>query len=219
MKPWEIWTPDIVILNSVEENYLEDNRDNFLIKISHNGIIRWQYQIFSKSFCQIDILAFPFDEQLCRIEIGSSALEIKSLNLKKRNARVKVQEKINTEWFLVSSLVEHKTIGLNSFGNSSTREYASLIFNLRIRRVVTYYVFKIVFPFTFIAFTTLFAFLLTPDSGEKIALEVSILLSLVLYLQYLSEYIPRSTTSNILFIASKYNKFNLLCYLKKACQY
>ena len=122
--------------------------------------------------------------------------------MKKRNAQVKVQEKINTEWFLVSSLVEHKTSISNSFGNSSKRQYASLVFKLRIRRVVTYYVFKIIFPFTFIAFTTLFAFLLTPDSGEKIALEVSILLSLVIYLQYVSEYIPRSTTGNELL----YNK-------------
>lgn len=119
-----------------------------------------------KTFCQINILNFPFDEQICEIELRSSALGKDLLNLKKRNSRVKVQEKIKTEWFLVNSFIENKTLVLNNFDNSTKTEYVVLNFKLQIRRVVTYYIFKIIFPFSMIAFITLFAFGLTPDSGK-----------------------------------------------------
>ena len=153
-------------MNSLEEKTTRENRDNFLLRVTYKGTVRWQYQTLSKSFCQIDIMNFPFDEQKCNIEIRSSARDKNMLSLKRRNLKVKVEEKIRTEWFLVDSIVEKRSLNLNNYNNETVKEYIVLSFNLRLRRVVTYYIFKIIFPFSMIAFTTLFAFGLTPDSGN-----------------------------------------------------
>jgi hypothetical protein len=158
-----IWTPDIIILNSVDEKSSRDNRDSYLLRVTSTGQVRWQYQTLSKSFCQIDIMNFPFDEQICHINIRSSARNKHMVHLKQRNMKVKVKENIRTEWFVVDSFVENSSLILNN--RDPTTEYIVLSFKLRIRRVVTYYIFKIIVPFSMIAFTTLFAFWLTPDSG------------------------------------------------------
>lgn len=148
--------------------------------------------MMSQSFCQINIVAFPFDEQTCYINMRSSVRDKYSLRLKRRNAKVKVKENIRTEWFIYDSMVEETHLILSKEPNQES-ELSVLRFTLKLRRAVNYYVFKILFPFSLIAFITLFTFWLAPDSGEKLTLDVTILLSLVIYLQYMSEYIPRST--------------------------
>ena len=62
---------------------------------------------------------------------------------------------------------------------------------MAIRRRFTYYIIKIIFPFTIISFITIFTFSLQPDSGVKLQLNLTILLSLVFYLNMMSDYIPR----------------------------
>jgi hypothetical protein len=51
-------------MDSAEEKSARGYRDNYLIIVHSNGAIRWQYQTLSRSFCEIDIMNFPFDEQV-----------------------------------------------------------------------------------------------------------------------------------------------------------
>jgi hypothetical protein len=185
-----IWTPDIVILNSLDEKTIRNSYENYLLQVKSDGTVRWQFHTISKSFCQIDIMNFPFDEQTCDLRIRSSARGRNSLRLKPRNKRIKIKENIRTEWFIIDSLIEEKTVLISE----NSAEFTELKFEVRIRRVVTYYVFRIIIPFGMIAMMSLFTFVLAPDSGEKLALDVTVLLSLVIYQQYMSEYIPRSIT-------------------------
>lgn len=184
-----IWTPDIIIMDSAEEKLLRGYRDNYLIIVNSAGKIRWHYQTLSKSFCAIDVMNFPFDEQTCSLNLRSSARDKNMLRIIKRNVKAKVMENIKTEWFIVNSSVEETSIILTK--NSISIEYTVLKFSLKLRRVTTHYFLKIIFPFTIIALITLFTFWLAPDSGEKLTLNVTILLSLVFYLQITSDYIPK----------------------------
>lgn len=159
-----IWTPDIIIMDSAEEKTPRGYRDNYLIIVSSDGKIRWHYQTLSKSFCAIDIMNFPFDEQTCNINIRSSARDKNMLRIIKRNLKAKVMENIKTEWFIINSYVEETSIILAK--NTDFIEYTVLKFSLKLRRVTTYYFIKIIFPFTIIASITLFTFWLAPDSGK-----------------------------------------------------
>ena len=176
-------------MDSAEEKHLRAYRDNYLIIVNSAGKIRWHYQTLSKSFCAIDVMNFPFDEQTCSLNLRSSARDKNMLRIIKRNVKAKVMENIKTEWFIVNSSVEETSIILTK--NSISIEYTVLKFSLKLRRVTTHYFLKIIFPFTIIALITLFTFWLAPDSGEKLTLNVTILLSLVFYLQIISDYIPR----------------------------
>ena len=121
--------------------------------------------MLSKSFCQIDPFDFPFDQQTCSIKIRSWTRDKRVLRIKKRNLKAKVKENIKTEWFIINSSVEDESFLLVE--NSEQLEFTVLDFKLKLRRVPTYYIVKIIFPFTIIAFITLFTFWLAPDSGTK----------------------------------------------------
>lgn len=187
--------------------------DNYLLKVHSNGLINWQFQTVSRSFCKIDIMNFPFDEQRCSISIRSSGFDASMIRIVRRNSQVKVMPTIKTEWFITDSTVDETTLMVpataardytndntssSSDNNNTTTstndvgvEFSVVRFNMKMRRVTTYYFLKIIFPFSIITSVTLFTFWLAPDSSEKLTLNVTVLLSLVIYLQIISEYIPR----------------------------
>jgi len=75
---------------------MRSHQDYYLIRVNSDGLVRWQYQTMSKSFCEIDIMNFPFDEQTCSIQIRSSSRDKNTLRLKRRNLNIKVMESIKT---------------------------------------------------------------------------------------------------------------------------
>lgn len=131
-------------------------------------LIKWQFQTVSKSFCKIDIMNFPFDEQHCSISIRSSGRDRTMMGIIKRNHKVKVMENFKTEWFIINSLVEESTLLIGKNRSNTIPEFSVLRFNMRLRRVTTYYFLKIIFPFSIITSVTLFTFWLAPDSSSNI---------------------------------------------------
>lgn len=188
-KKYEIWTPDIIMLDSSEKTFHAIEEKDPLIRIMYDGQIRWQFQMFRKNFCELDLINFPFDEQTCHFILHSSSRNKEMLRLIRRNIKIKQREMIQTDWFVVDSSVEELN---TTVLHDPLLEYSKIKFVLRLRRVVTYYFFKIVIPFTMIAMISLLTFWLPPESGEKLTLNVTILLSLIIYIQYLSEFVPRS---------------------------
>lgn len=177
-------------MDSPEDKFSKVQKDNYLLIVQSNGNIKWQFQTLSKSFCKIDILNFPFDEQVCSINVRSSGRDNTMIRIIQRNLKVKVYETIQTEWFITNSTVEEDSLIITR-NNYTESEYSVLKFSMKLRRVTTYYFLKIIFPFSIITSVTLFTFWLAPDSSEKLTLNVTVLLSLVIYLQIISEYIPR----------------------------
>ena len=57
-------TPDLIIVDSAEEKSMRSHHDYYLVRVTSEGNVRWQYQTMTKSFCQINIMNFPFDEQV-----------------------------------------------------------------------------------------------------------------------------------------------------------
>lgn len=175
---------------------LASKSEKYMLIVSKTGQIKWHYQTLSKSLCQIDrkacycdsissanklisfflikffsfllhfLLAFgfPFDEQVCSLKIRSWSRDKNMLNLKKRNLKVKVKENIKTEWFIVDSQVLDESYIIRV--DSHSLEFTVLDFQLRLRRVTTYYFVKIIFPYTIISSMTLFTFMLSPESGN-----------------------------------------------------
>lgn len=165
---------------------LASKSEKYMLIVSKTGQIKWHYQTLSKSLCQIDrklvfsgtlvqqitwflfswlwlAFGFPFDEQVCSLKIRSWSRDKNMLNLKKRNLKVKVKENIKTEWFIVDSQVLDDSYIIRV--DSRSLEFTVLDFQLRLRRVTTYYFVKIIFPYTIISCMTLFTFMLSPESG------------------------------------------------------
>ncbi|GFO18687.1 neuronal acetylcholine receptor subunit alpha-7 [Plakobranchus ocellatus] len=65
----KIWIPDIKLYNYADERLAE--RRDVLCVINSDGRVLWMPQAIYKSSCEIDVQAFPFDIQSCKLKFGS----------------------------------------------------------------------------------------------------------------------------------------------------
>jgi len=146
------------------------------------------FQDLWKTICKVRSTYFPFDQQHCTIIIRSGAHDSQSIQFIQRRP-IQGHSFIRGEWELIHSYTEITNEHVSNFGHV---DYSLVRFTLILKRNHLYYLIKIILPFALVSCVTLFTFLLPPQTGEKLTLNVTILLSLVIYLQLLSEYIPKS---------------------------
>lgn len=90
--------------------------------------------------------------------------------------------------------------------------YPDIIFNITLRRKTLFYTVNLIIPCVGISFLSILVFYLPSDSGEKVSLSISILLSLTVFFLLLVEIIP--PTSITVPLLGKYLLFTmLLCTL------
>ena len=200
-----LWTPDVVLVNSADGKYSR-NREHYALILRHDGrsrpvadtalillfhstgYVRFMFQDLWKTICKVRSTYFPFDQQRCTIIIRSGAHDSQSIKFILRRP-IQGHSFIRGEWELVHSYTDITDERVSDFGEI---DYSLVRFTLVLKRNHLYYLIKIILPFAMVSFVTLFTFLLPPQTGEKLTLNVTILLSLVIYLQLLSEYIPKS---------------------------
>ena len=183
----EIWTPDIHVLNgpSSEEKHI---KLRYPILVVCNGIIRWSYQQKLIAFCEVNVVHFPFDRQHCKILLQSTIYDSNQLKLRSLYNVVRLYNYINTEWSISHAKIEE----FDLYNANHKSNFSTLKIELELHRFSRFYVLKIIIPFIIISSLAVFSFCLPTDSGEKVALTVSVLLSLTIYLQLISEYIPKT---------------------------
>lgn len=69
------------------------------------------------------------------------------------------------------------------------------MFIIHLRRRTLYFIINLIFPCLLISFMSVLGFLLPPDSGEKIGLEITTLLSIIMFSQIITGIIPESSLS------------------------
>ena len=69
------------------------------------------------------------------------------------------------------------------------------MFFLRIRRKTLYYMYNIVFPCMMMSTLILLVFCMPPDSGEKIALGVTVILAFSVFMLAIAEQMPETSES------------------------
>ncbi|UJR25429.1 hypothetical protein I4U23_006776 [Adineta vaga] len=181
-----LWTPNIVLVNSADEKFSR-NREHYALILRHDGYVRFMFQDLWKTICKVRLTYFPFDHQLCTIIIRSGGHDSNSIRFLQRRP-IERHSFIRGEWELIHS---YMTIVEERISDFNQVNYSLVHFTLILKRTQLYYIIKIILPYTLVSFVTLFTFLLPPQTGEKLTLSVTILLSLVIYLQLISEYIPK----------------------------
>ncbi|CAF1281097.1 unnamed protein product [Rotaria sordida] len=199
----EIWTPDIIAINGPGPLNRE-SKFQYPILVVCTGLAEWSYQEKLVSFCEIDVLNFPFDRQYCSILLQSTIYDSSQLKLRSLYNVVHLYNYINTEWE-----ISHTTIKeIDLYNANHERTFSTLKIDMELVRFSRFYVLKIILPFSIISSLAAFSFCLPTDSGEKVALTISILLSLIIYLQLISTYVPKTERglctltlySNVIFV-------------------
>ena len=86
--------------------------------------------------------------------------------------------------------------------------YLDITFNITMRRKTLFYTVNLIIPCMGISFLTVLVFYLPSDSGEKVSLAISILLSLTVFFLLLAEIIP--PTSLVVPLLGKFVLFTMI---------
>ncbi|KAM8763046.1 neuronal acetylcholine receptor subunit alpha-7a isoform 1-T1 [Acanthopagrus schlegelii] len=183
-----IWKPDILLYNSADERFDATFHTNILVNSS--GYCSYLPPGIFKSTCHIDVRWFPFDVQKCELKFGSWTYGGWSLDLKMLEADI-TGYIANGEWDLVE--VPGRTN--KRVYDCCPEPYPDVTFTVVMRRRTLYYGLNLLIPCVLISTLALLVFLLPADSGEKISLGITVLLSLTVFMLLVAEIMPATSDS------------------------
>ena len=184
----------------------------------NNGRVHWEPPAIYKSSCTIDVEFYPFDEQLCTMKFGSWTYDGYQVDLKHIRQEASgvgegdiIKKGIDLKDFYPSvewDLLDVPARKNEKYYTCCSEPYPDITFNITIRRKTLFHTVNLIIPCVAITFLTVLVFYLPSDSGEKISLCISILLSLTVFFLLLAEIIP--PTSLVVPLIGKYLLFTMI---------
>nr|AAY28925.1 nicotinic acetylcholine receptor alpha4 subunit [Bemisia tabaci] len=214
-----IWLPDIVLYNNADGNY----EVTLMTKatLNYTGDVLWRPPAIYKSSCEMNVLYFPFDEQSCLMKFGSWTYNGFQIDLKHMgqvygsnlvHVGVDLSEfHLSVEW----DILEVPARRNEEYYPCCTEPYSDITFNITMRRKTLFYTVNLIIPCVGITFLTVLVFYLPSDSGEKVSLCSSILVSLTVFFLLLAEIIP--PTSLAVPLLGKYLLFTMTLVTLSIC--
>ncbi|XP_076864248.1 cholinergic receptor, nicotinic, alpha 11 isoform X1 [Brachyhypopomus gauderio] len=184
----QIWTPDILLYNSADEEFDSTFKTNVLVNSS--GYCNYLPPGIFMSTCNVDVRWFPFDIQKCELKFGSWTFDGWLLDLQMSEADISGYMP-NGEWDLVGVPGTRNEL----FYDCCKEPYPDVTFVVTIRRRTLYYALNLLIPCMLLSSMTLLIFLLPADSGEKISLGITVLLSLTVFMLLVAEIMPATSDS------------------------
>ncbi|XP_071169771.1 neuronal acetylcholine receptor subunit beta-3-like [Mytilus edulis] len=183
-----VWVPDITLYDNADPvlSGLKDYRAN----LNQEGELKYNFPSLITSVCALDIRYFPFDFQVCSLTLGSWAYNGWEINVTHSSDKIELQSYIeNSEWSLLDAFITRIEPLYDGV------PFPTVKFHLKLKRKPLFYIVNVVFPCLLITFVAVLGFLLPPDSGEKISLQVTVLLSLAVFQLVILDMIPASGDS------------------------
>ncbi|KAF7993886.1 hypothetical protein HCN44_011155 [Aphidius gifuensis] len=189
-----LWLPDIVLYNNADGNYEVTLMTKATLK--YTGEVYWKPPAIYKSSCEINVEYFPFDEQSCLMKFGSwtyNGIQVDLKHMLQEPGSNLVSKGIDLDEFYLSvewDILEVPATRNEEYYPCCVEPYSDITFNITMRRKTLFYTVNLIIPCVGITFLTVLVFYLPSDSGEKVSLCSSILLSLTVFFLLLAEIIP-----------------------------
>ncbi|KAJ2951920.1 hypothetical protein O0L34_g4173 [Tuta absoluta] len=185
------------------------------------GIVAWKPPAVYKSSCSIDVEFFPYDVQTCVLKLGSWTYDGFKVDLRHMDEQAGsnvVSVGVDLSEFYMSvewDILEVPAVRNEKFYTCCDEPYLDITFNITMRRKTLFYTVNIIIPCMGISFLTVLTFYLPSDSGEKVTLSISILISLHVFFLLVVEIIP--PTSLVVPLLGKYLIFAMILVSISIC--
>ena len=161
----------------------EDWKSTFMAFVNHTGEVIWGPAEHFETYCTLRLTYFPFDTQTCCLHVSPWMSMAANFRFSAAHHKLEIGRVINsTEWALMDKRIEIITV--------EDRTELEVVFVYK--RHSSYYVMTIVLPLLLLSLLALLIFPLPPESGEKISLGMSCLVSFTVLQVAISQYLPTS---------------------------
>ncbi|XP_019622604.1 PREDICTED: neuronal acetylcholine receptor subunit alpha-6-like [Branchiostoma belcheri] len=190
MQGGSIWRPDIVLYNGIVQKGFAELPDT-KVTITANGSVTYLYPFTFKASCKINVIDFPYDTQKCPFKFGSWTYDAHAIDVTNMYSEGDLyQYKKNGEWDVIKFVAKRNEVKYSP----SDVPYVDVTYTLAIERQPLFYIYHIFAPCIVILLISLLSFSIPPDSGEKLSLSITMLLSLIVYMHMVIVSLP--ATSN-----------------------
>ena len=175
------------------------------VKIDSDGNTTWLAPIQLKSECKIDVKLFPFDHQVCDLQFGSWTYDGNHIDVDPLSQQLNFSQLVpNPAWDIKEVLVMKRV-------DYFPEPYPYVVYRFVMKRRILYYLTNLVIPCVVISFLAFLSFCLPVKSGERIALVITMLLSMTVYMMLIFDFMP--PTSELIPLVGK---FYLACIIEIA---
>ncbi|CEF66727.1 Nicotinic acetylcholine receptor family and Neurotransmitter-gated ion-channel transmembrane domain and Neurotransmitter-gated ion-channel family and Neurotransmitter-gated ion-channel ligand-binding domain and Nicotinic acetylcholine-gated receptor, transmembrane domain-containing protein [Strongyloides ratti] len=182
----KLWKPDIVLYNNADSEYTKSILSTDLI-VDYQGNVTWISTGIFKSSCPLDVRYYPFDSQNCYLKFASWAYDGTKIDIStNNNSGVQSYYITSTEWHLNMVKSEKQT----TFYSCCEEAYPYIDIMISIQRRPLFYIFNLILPCVLISIIALLGFYMPSDSGEKVTLGITSLLSTTVFLMLVAEGMP-----------------------------
>ncbi|KAE8294082.1 5-hydroxytryptamine receptor 3A [Larimichthys crocea] len=183
----KLWIPDISIAEFIDE----DQSPKFpYVYLNNIGLVLDDNPIRVVIACRLVIYTFPFDVQNCSLTFGPFLHLASDIRMFPRTTAAEIlkesQKVMYTrgEWELVDINIAQNT--LEVFEES----FSELKYYIILRRRPILYVVNLIIPSTFLSTLDLFSFLLPPQSVDRSAFKMTLILGYTVFLNMMSDLLP-----------------------------
>ncbi|CAF2799300.1 unnamed protein product [Rotaria sp. Silwood2] len=187
----KVWLPDIILYNNADR-LASLSQISTNIMVSSDGTVTWLSTGIFQSSCSINTRHFPFDEQNCTLKFASWTYDSARIDLtEKSNIGDLSNFMANSEWEIIRVHVKKNVVKYSCCEET----FPDLTYTIQMRRRPLFYVFNMMLPCFLITIVAFLGFCVPSDSGEKVSIGVTTLLSMTVFLMLVTESMPPNSDS------------------------
>ncbi|XP_015282126.1 PREDICTED: acetylcholine receptor subunit alpha [Gekko japonicus] len=200
----KIWRPDLVLYNNADGEFAIVQFTK--VHLDYTGCVTWTPPAIFKSYCEIIVTHFPFDEQNCSMKLGTWTYDGTKVAINPESDRPDMSNFMESgEWIMKDFRGwKHWVV----YACCTETPYLDITYHFLMQRLPLYFIVNVIIPCLLFSFLTGLVFYLPTDSGEKMTLSISVLLSLTVFLLVIVELIP--STSSAVPLIGKYMLFTMV---------
>ncbi|CAL8272284.1 unnamed protein product [Arctogadus glacialis] len=181
----QFWIPDMVMNELVSKNTAP-----FVpyVHVYSNGMVYDYSPVRVVSTCRLNIYTFPFDVQNCTFTFVSYSHTTEEIMVELNKP---IEEIIKKTLAVMTTVGEWKLIDITA--HKETRpglQFDRLIFHIGLRRKSTLYVVNLLIPSCSLITVDLFSFLLPPQSVDRSAFKMTLILGYTVFLLLMNDLLP-----------------------------
>ncbi|XP_046378340.2 neuronal acetylcholine receptor subunit alpha-7-like [Haliotis rufescens] len=181
-----VWRPYITIRNVVES--VEPLGLDFgIIKVTADGIVTSLPGDTFKTFCLMDVTNFPLDEQECTYSTLDWGNTIKEVDLQPINNSIGLDLfNANSQWDIIHTSAHRVVL------QTSDMPHPFINFKMTLKRKSSLVILTTLLPVLMLALVNVMVFLIPVESGEKLSFAITVLLSFMVSLTFITGLLPQN---------------------------
>lgn len=181
---YKAWFPSLTVTNTLEKRDVFSD-DTQRMTVFNNGTVLWIPSAILKTSCPLNVRTFPFDVQECSIYLMAVHYTVDEVEF------VTGSDKVYNGRFQRSGTWDLLDTSLSSVRTGNVYKWR---ITLRFQRRALFYVLNVLIPIVILSILNMAVFLVPVESGEKLSFAITVLLSLVVFMTFVSELVPRTST-------------------------